>query len=104
MPKKTIPQLNWPVLLLLVLPPTTPEWADELLEQTDLFDEVKRDDNGNLIVKQTVHGNCNALVNSRLFIDDVEEALQEGNIDPLSFMLTTIPVAPEPDPRKKSRV
>jgi hypothetical protein len=86
---RRVPQLNDDHLLELRLPPQTEEWADELLKETDAqrgFD-VERNDEA-LIVRTVIGGNCNALVVARGFLDDVEEYLREGDVDPMEFTLT----------------
>ena len=90
--KHRTPQLNDDVTLKLTLPASTEEWADELLEEWDCGD-VERTDEG-LVVTFTVGGNANAISNARSFLDDIELALTQGEIDPMRFTLTA-----EPSPR-----
>lgn len=83
-----VPQRDDPVVLTLTLPATTEEWADDELRAPFLnFDRVERDNEGRLVVTQTIGGNCNAVANARQFLDDVEEALRECEVDPMLFDL-----------------
>lgn len=77
-------QLDDPVKLALRLSPTTEEWADALLGAEGWL--VERTDEA-LIVRHTYTGNCNAISNAATFLRDVEDVLQEGNIDPMCFIL-----------------
>jgi hypothetical protein len=93
--KRRCPQLNDDAVMELRLAPQTPEWADDLLRETEKqrgFDVERTDDA--LIVRTTIGGNCNALCVARGFLDDVEGYLSEGCIDPMEFTLTV--VAQEP--------
>jgi hypothetical protein len=83
--EERVAQLNDSVTLTLTLPATTEEWADELLAQE--FD-VTRNEADQLVVTQTVGGNCNAVTCARSFLDEVEEFLREGEVDPMRFVLT----------------
>lgn len=89
-----VPQLTDDVKLELRLPPTTEEWADEMLvEACDGEWEVERTDQA-LFVRKTVGGNCNALSNAQTFLGDVEEALRPGEVEPMVFTLIAIAVPP----------
>lgn len=81
----TTPQVDDPVRLTLALPPTTEEWAETLLGEIEGV-EVQRSENALTVVK-VVHGNVNAIVSARYLMDEVEQALAEGEIDPMSFTL-----------------
>ena len=88
-----VPQLNDSVILRLTLPATTEEWADEELGHPAWnFDRVWRSGSGQLVVQQTIGGNCNAISNALQFLDDVESALSESQVDPMLFDLHAEPV------------
>lgn len=79
-----VAQLDDDVWLSVTLPPTTEEWAEEML--AGLAVEVERDDDG-LHVTYTVRGNCNAVENAASFMRDLADAFSEGDIDPMAFTL-----------------
>lgn len=81
----TTPQVDDPVRLMLTLPATTEEWAEDLLAGIDGI-EIERTENALTVVK-VVHGNTNAIASAGYLLRDVEEALDEGDIDPMSFTL-----------------
>jgi hypothetical protein len=85
-----VPQLDDDVRIVVTLPPSTEEWAEDLLE--DMAVEIERDDEG-LYITEIVGGNCNAVANAASFLRDLEEAFQEGDIDPMEFTLTASTVA-----------
>jgi hypothetical protein len=96
--KRRVPQLHDDSVIELRLPPQTEEWADDLLSETDErvgFDVERTDDA--LIVRTTIGGNCNAIVVARGFLDDVEDYLRDGDIDPMEFTLTVTAREPRPD-------
>lgn len=87
---RRVPQLSDDVVMKLTLPPETEEWAEELLrgdeEKYAVAETIERTDEG-LVLTQRIGGNCNAIVNARMWLDEVEEALDDGSIDPMSFTL-----------------
>lgn len=95
------PQLTDDVKLELRLPPTTEGWAEDVLREYDEGEswsvgggwEIERTDQA-LFVRVQVGGNCNAITNARHFLDDIEEALREGDIDPMVFTLMALAVPP----------
>jgi hypothetical protein len=82
------PQITDTVVLKLILPASTQEWADELLSA---YDCERVDETGALFVTCEVGGNCNAITSAAGFLRDVEEALSEGDIDPMEFTLVGVP-------------
>jgi hypothetical protein len=89
MPSSRVAQLDDDVILELRLSNKTEEWADAELAKQGQLDDVRRDpDTLELVVTYTVGGNCNAITNARHFLDDVEDALLDCNVDPMSFTLT----------------
>lgn len=68
----------------VVLPSRTEEWADDLIREIDTVESVERRDDG-LHVKAVVGGNCNAVTNLAGLLDDLEDALREGDIDPFEI-------------------
>lgn len=97
-PERRVPQLHDDSVIELRLPPQTEEWADDVLRETDemVGFEVERTDDA-LIVRTTIGGNCNALVVARGFLDDVEDYLRDGQVDPMEFTLTVTAREPQPD-------
>jgi hypothetical protein len=84
-----VPQLNDTVVMELRLPPTTEEWAEDLLRETGDLEGWTCDRTPDaLIVRYAIGGNCNALVNAQGWLGDLAEALNEGEIDPMEFTLT----------------
>lgn len=86
--KRRVPQINDDAVLELRLPPQTEDWADALIQggpDEDGYD-VERTDEA-VIVRTTVGGNCNALVVAGSFLDNLDEYLSEGDIDPMEFTL-----------------
>ena len=67
----------------LRLPPQTEEWADDLLRSCESTD-VERTDEA-LTARYEVGGNCNGITNLRMWLGDVEDAMDEGNVDPVEF-------------------
>jgi hypothetical protein len=86
-----IGQLNDDVILRLVLRPETEEWAEELLLETadsyGVADDVERTAEG-LVLTHRVGGNCSAIYNAKAWLDDIDDALREGEIVPMEFVLT----------------
>ena len=77
------PQLRDDVILTLLLPPETEEWAEEFLAA----DEIERTDDA-LTLRHRIGGNCNSLSNAASWLRDVEDAMSEADIDPMVFVLT----------------
>jgi hypothetical protein len=88
MTTRRVPQLNDLADIELRLPPQTEEWADDLIRggEDEAGFEIERT-NEALVVRTTVGGNCNALVVARGFLDDLDEYLSEGDVDPMEFTL-----------------
>jgi hypothetical protein len=83
-----VPQITDTVRLTLYLGHVE-EWAEELLSGFD----CERTSTG-LTACAEIGGNCNAVSNAASFLGEVEEALSEGEIDPMEFTLTAVSKAP----------
>jgi hypothetical protein len=81
-----LPQLTDDVTITITFPATIEEWADELIRDGSAA-EVERDEEGRLVVRTTWGGNTNALHVARGVLDEIEDALQEGCVDPMAFTL-----------------
>jgi hypothetical protein len=81
------PQLTDDVTITITFPAAIEEWADELISDGSAA-EVDRDEEGRLVVRTTWGGNTNALHVARGVLDEIEDALQEGCVDPMEFTLT----------------
>lgn len=79
-----VPQLDDDVVIVLTLPASTEEWAEDSLD--GLAVEIERTDEA-LCITQVIKGNCNALDNAASFLRDVQDALADVDIDPMQFML-----------------
>lgn len=86
-----VPQLTDDVLMEVKLRPETEEWADDLLREADFT--VCRDANA-LVVRRVVGGNTNGLSCLSSMLDDMEEALREGNVDPMEFSVCVAAMEP----------
>lgn len=82
MSARRVPQLRDDVHIELRLPPSTQEWADELLESCGA--EVERTDDF-LIARHLVGGNCDGVSNLQSWLSEVEDAMREGDIDLMEF-------------------
>lgn len=82
---RRIPQLTDTVHFTLQLPVSTEEWLDGLLERIAGV-EVERTAEM-LNVYYEVGGNCDAITSATRFFAAVEDALREGNVDPMEFVL-----------------
>lgn len=91
---RRVPQLRDDVQIELVLPPQTPEWADDLLASCDGTD-VERTDEA-LTATYFVGGNCDGITNLQSWLTDVEDAMQEGDIDLMEFTVKVTAHAPKP--------
>jgi hypothetical protein len=93
-----VAQLNDDVVLVLTLPPSTEEWAEDLLRESEdnygVADTVERTDDG-LVLTRRIGGNCNALANARSWLAEVEEELDEGHVSPMQFGLRAYAVEPK---------
>jgi hypothetical protein len=89
-----VAQRDDPVELRLVLPPETEEWAEDVIlgkrqdgpNDFEAADAVERT-NAGLIVTRAVGGNCSALACARSWLQEVEDALATGEIEPGSLIL-----------------
>ena len=82
------PQITDPVFLELRLPASTEEWAEDVLRETDEREgwDCERTPE-HLIVRVQANGNCNAIVNAAMWLDELSDALREADIDPMEFTL-----------------
>lgn len=87
-PDQRVPQLRDTVHLTLELGPVE-EWAADLLSDYECVHHEEH-----LTVKTSIGGNCNAVSNAANFLRDVEEALAEGEINPMEFCLTSFSTPP----------
>lgn len=83
---RRVPQITDDIELSLILPPTTEEWAEELMAKFEM-DDVHRSDFA-LVIKTVVGGNTNALSVAQDFLHDLEDAFRDGDVDPMEFTLT----------------
>lgn len=89
-----VAQRDDPVELRLVLPPETEEWAEDVIlgKRQDgpndfaAADAVQRTNVG-LIVTRAVGGNCSALACARSWLQEVEDALSTGEVEPGNLIL-----------------
>lgn len=77
--------MNGDTHMRVVLPPSTEEWADDLIRECDEVESVERRDDG-VYVTGVVGGNCNALSNLQGLLSELEDALGDGNIDPFEIL------------------
>lgn len=70
--------------MIVTLPPTTEEWAEEMIRSIDTVEDVRRHDDG-LVVTAVVGGNCNAATNLQSLLSELEDALSEASIDPFEI-------------------
>jgi DNA mismatch repair ATPase MutS len=76
--------MNGDTHMRVVLPPTTEDWADDLIRSIDVVESVERRDDG-VHVKALVGGNCNVVTNAEDLLSELEDALREGEIDPFEI-------------------
>lgn len=82
MGRRRVPQITDTVCIELRLPPQTEEWAEDLL--ADDCDTIKRTDDA-LVITAEVGGNTSGLSCVRSWLQDVEDALNEGEIEPMEM-------------------